>query len=155
MFSFLEAPLWVWGIFIYLLFIGIRSTKKHVVSIPKLFVIPTILITLKWKLFAAASFMMLGNYLLWLIIGIIIGYIIALRSNIIVSKNTVSAKFPGTYLTLILLMLIFIVKYVFGNMNATAPDIAHEYYNFENGVNAIFSGYFLGRALYCTQKYIS
>jgi hypothetical protein len=43
------TPLYVYSILAYLLFVGIKSTKTRVVHIPMLFVIPLILLAIKYK----------------------------------------------------------------------------------------------------------
>lgn len=43
------TPLYVWAILCYLLFVGIKSIKTRVIYLPKLFIIPLILLAIKYK----------------------------------------------------------------------------------------------------------
>lgn len=56
-------------------------------------------------------------------------------------------KLPGTYWTLIVLMSFFVVKYIFGYINAIQTDIYQELQVFEVSISGLFSGYFLGKAI--------
>ena len=46
-----DTPTWIWFVFGYLIFIGIRATDNRIVYIPKLFIIPLVLSRLKYKVF--------------------------------------------------------------------------------------------------------
>src|SRR6056300_374376 len=67
------TPTWVWFVFGYLIFIGIRATSTRIVYIPKLFIIPLVLSGLKYKVF------MTSNISIWL------GYFICLAFSSFVS----------------------------------------------------------------------
>lgn len=42
------TPIWVWILFAYLIFIGVKSLKTRSVFIPKLFIVPLVLIFTKY-----------------------------------------------------------------------------------------------------------
>jgi hypothetical protein len=43
------TPLYVWVILVYLLFVGTKSIKTRVIYLPKLFIVPLILLAIKYK----------------------------------------------------------------------------------------------------------
>lgn len=142
------TPLWVYGVFAYLMWVGYQATKDRVIWVPRLFIIPAILTGLKYKFFLTASSLALLSYGCWMLIGLLGGLFVASRSNFIVDRQTRTVRLKGSYQTLVLLVIVFSIKYVFGYLNSTAPDIALEYRVLEYGISALISGFFLGRSLW-------
>ena len=139
------TPLWVWFVLYYLLVVGIKATKERDVYLPKLFIIPVVLTAMKYKIFINATMDIWITYFITLIIGLMIGYMVASREKIEVSNMMV--RLQGSYQTLIILLLFFSVKYIFGYLNAAHPELIAEYLNIEIVCSGIFSGYFLGKAV--------
>ncbi len=141
------TPFWVWGIFAYLLFVGIKSRHDHVVYLPKLFIVPAVLLGLKYKVFMTGNSTDVLVYIASMIVGIGIGFFIASKIPIKVLKDLKSIELPGTYSTFVILLSFFFIKYIFGYLKGTNPDLAAEYFVFDILFSALFSGYFLGRAI--------
>lgn len=139
------APLWVWGILAYLLFVGIKATRTRIVYIPKLFIIPTVFIALNYKNLISGENII--KTLGFMLIGFIIGFVIGNNIPIKIIKGIKSIELPGNYSTIVILILFFIMKYVFGYLHAVHPSIAIQYAYVDAYVSALFSGLFLGRAL--------
>lgn len=141
------TPWWVFSIFAYLLYVGFAATRARIVWIPRLFIIPIILMSLKIKdLFLAENHMLL-SYALCSLLGYYLGCKRVSHEHFKVIKADMSVKLQGSWSTFILLMSFFFIKYFFGFVSSEAPELAHEYRSLELGICGIFSWYFLGRAV--------
>lgn len=143
----LKTPMWVWIIFVYLVFIGVRSTKPRVVYVPQLFIIPLILIGLKFKLFLTGSYLLLSGYFFSLILAAFFRYKLVKSQNINFVQNTMLVKIPGTFCVLIMLMAFFVIKYIFGYISVINPALYSNIQIFELCLSGLISGHFLGTAM--------
>lgn len=146
------APLWVWGALAYLLFIGMRATKNRILHPLKLFLMPIIFMVINYKLiFLGNNF---GSYMICLITGSWIGFMIALKKSIKIFHDIKRIELPGNYYTIVLLILFFIGKYILGYLGATQPSMAIKYTIIDTSISGLLSGYFLGIACcYLTRYY--
>ena len=140
----LGTPWYAWLALAYVLYVGIRAMRERVVPINKLLIMPLVLIALKYKVFFSIYYHV---YLLSLFIGMAIGFVMAKKMAIQVVKNKRSIKLPGGYFTLVVLIIFFSIKYLFGYLQATVPNLPVEYAISESIITGVVSGAFLGRAL--------
>lgn len=147
------TPTWVWVIFVYLLLIGYKATRTRVIYLPKLYIIPIILIGLQYKLFLSGNLFNIVLYLSFLSVGVGIGILSVLKTSVKILKELKSIELPGNYSTLILLFLFFCIKYIFGYLQATNAVLASEYAFLEIAIVATFTGFFLGRTLNYTYRF--
>ena len=150
-----NTPTYVWFIFGYLLFIGVRATKTRTVHLPKLFIVPGILIArtisslvMKQDLYG------IGLYALAAIIGIFLGNFTLRSCTIQAHKGTKSIAVPGSYGTLVFIFVIFSIRYFFGFMHATHPEQALAYTNIETIVYGLLCGTFIGRLSCYVRAYL-
>lgn len=147
------TPVWVWVIFVYLSLVGLKATRNRVIYLPKLYIIPIILIGLQYETFFSKNNFYIALYLSLLFIGLGVGILSVLKTPIKILKDLKSIELPGSYSTLIILLLFFCVKYIFGYLEATNPILYGQYEFFEISINAAFSGFFLGRTLTYTYRF--
>jgi len=102
---------WVWFVFGYLIFIGIRATRTRIVYIPKLFIIPLVLSGLKYKVFMASNISIWLGYFLCLALASFVSYKYSAMKKIKIITERMSVQLPGSYWTLMVLMAFFVVKY--------------------------------------------
>lgn len=138
------TPVWVWGIFAYLLLIGVRATKKRVVWVPQLFIIPVILIGLKYKFFLTGGINVFA-YLAAMVGGLASGIFVGKRTLLTVLKNQHSIELRGDYSLLLMLLTFFSIKYFFGIMQSIAPVHIAPFLILEAIISGLVSGYLLGR----------
>ena len=86
--------------------------------------------------------------------GSIASFFINTGNTIKVIKKEWSIEVPGGYGALIVLLSFFIVKYYFGYLKSTDPELLLKYSIIEAVISGLFSGYFIGRALRYTYKYL-
>lgn len=147
-----NTPIWVWGILAYIVFVGIQATKERIVSIPKLFIIPVILITIRYQVFLSEHALLFG---LSICVGAGLGFWITAKKPGVILKDINSVKLPGSYVTLVMLLSFFLLKYAFGYLNSVQNPIALEYASIEVFVSALLTGSFLGRGIYYLYRSIS
>ena len=147
------TPWWVWGIFLYVLFVGLKAFRRRIIYLPKLFIIPLVLFAIKVPLFITASHIELLSYILMLFMGLLFGGVLGHKTNIECLEKQKSVVCPGNCYTLILLLLFFGLKYTFGFWRATNVSLATEYQFVEMAASGLISGLFLGRALLFVWRY--
>jgi hypothetical protein len=145
----LNTPSWVWVIFIYLVYVGLKATKDRVIYLPKMLIVPIVLILLQSETLLSCSL----SYLTFFSVGFVVGFFFLSRAPLEFLQNTKSVKVPGSYASLLIFLAFFLVKYSFGYLQATNPALATEYMLFEVATTALFSGYFLGRAACCLYRF--
>lgn len=143
------TPIWVWGVLIYLVYVGIKAINTRIVYLPKLFIIPLVLMGIKYKTFLSQNALM---FIAFIIIGTILSFW-AYRNKKVKVLKQMSIEIPGNYTTLIILLSFFCVKYIFGYLNDTMPETAAKYEVIELLLDGLFSGYFLGRSIRYLYEY--
>jgi hypothetical protein len=138
------TPLYVWAILAYLLFVGIKAMRNHIVYLPKFFIIPAVLIGLKYKVFFSENNII---YIGFMLLGLSVGFITAQKTVIKIFRELKSIELPGNYSTIIILITFFLIKYIFGYLEATNRELVNLYLYIENSISGILAGYFLGRSV--------
>jgi hypothetical protein len=151
------APWWVYVLLIYLVSMGIKSTKPRTVTIQKVILLPTLFVA--WALYGLHGKILLGFVILiplWILflgLGAYLG-IMEVRSWKI-SKNRQKGEItiPGNFSTLVLIVLIFALKFFWGYVYATQPDIPDWIYFADTLTSALVTGFFVGRAIFFYKSY--
>lgn len=153
------APWWVYVLFIYLVIIGIKSIKPRTVTIKRAVVLP--LLFLAWSFYGLYQKLLLGfpslilPWVIFLAVGTYLG-IIEVRSWKI-SKNHQKGELtiPGNYSTLVLILLIFILKFIWGYFYATRTEISYWIYFSDTLTSGLVTGFFVGRAGFFFKSYLN
>jgi hypothetical protein len=121
----LHTPWWVYVLFGFILYVGIKATKMRSIPVRQLFIGPSIFTVLSIYILVGR----IGDHFLYIIpwgiasiIGIAIGGLEMHRLNIIVDRKHHLLKIPGSAFTLILFLLFFGSNYYYGFMSATDPE---------------------------------
>lgn len=147
-----STPFYVWMVLAYLLFVGIKSLKTRLVYFPQLFVLPLTLLGIKYKTFLSQGAI---PFIVVILLTTLVSFFVHAGAKIKVIKNLKSVELPGSYLTLVILIAFFAVKYYFGYLNFTEPSLGLKYALVENILSGIFSGYPLGKAIRYIYKYFT
>ncbi len=147
-----ETPWWVYLLFIYLVFMGIKALSPRFVPIKKLIILPAVFtvwgaLGLQWGL---------GTLLFWLIAlaaGCGLGWISVRRWKIRFDRRRDALHLPGSPSTLILALLFFSVKYFFGYYSATQPEIPDGMRLAQAAVSGLLAGMFIGRLFFFWKKH--
>ncbi len=121
----LHTPWWVYVVFAYIVYVGIKATQMRSVPVLRLFIVPAIFTVLSIHTVVGR----IGDHLLYImpwgiatLIGVGIGWIEMNRLNIIIDGKHHLLKIPGSSFTLILFLLFFGSQYYFGFKSATDPE---------------------------------
>lgn len=151
LFDMIEGtPLWVWLVLCYLIFVGIRALKASIVSLPKLFLIPFLFLAIQYKLFFSSD---AAIFIATILLTMLLSFIVHTQKSVEILKTEKAVKLPGSTFLLLTLIFVFVLKYFFGYLKTTAPDLAARYAIINIIISGILSGYFLGRATCYVYKY--
>lgn len=145
-----KTPIWVYLLFIALLIFGLKQRRDREASLGSLLLLPTAMLV--YSLFDMSINLKGGSYplLLWLT-----GIALACTSTLLflrptgLKHNRATRKIfvPGSWTPLIIIMGIFLVKYVQGAITALSPEltISHPFIWTFSFFNGVFFGFFTGR----------
>jgi hypothetical protein len=108
-----------------IIFLIVPSMKDRTVSIKKLTITPLVFLYLLYETITEnfhldqTGLLVIGFGLL---AGTIIGILVRHRTAVIVDKQTFSIKLPGSYVNLVMFIVIFSVHYVIGYQEAVNPE---------------------------------
>lgn len=151
------APWWVYLIFIYLVSIGIKSMKPRTITIKRVILFPCIFVA--WSFYNLYQKIILGFYslaLYWVIfltIGAYLGVKEVCQWSIKKDISKESITIPGNYSTLVLVVLIFILKFFWGYFYATWTEIPYWLYVSDIISSSLVTGFFIGRGLFFFKSY--
>jgi hypothetical protein len=153
-----NTPLWVWALFAFLLFLGIRALRPATAPLWRVAILPTVFLV--WGLYNLITLygLSMPRAVPWavaLVAGALIGMLIANAQPIRADKTRHLVRAPGGPLTLVLILLIFSTKYVFGFLHATQPRSFAEpaYWLAELALSGLLTGMFIGRFVGLWRQY--
>lgn len=155
---FARTPWWVWILFGLLLYRGIKALKPSVISLYTLFILPGIFIALSLQSLLSTKAITFWIVSIWfgaLVIGSLCGWFIVGKAPIKADKKNRWIWLPGTKLTLILIPLIFGIRYYFGYSIAINPQLMYSipFLTTRFTLGGLMSGLFIGRSLCFLYKY--
>lgn len=147
-----QTPWWVYVLFIYLVIKGINASKLRVVSFIKLTILPLIFIALSVHTLMTAFNINATVIVVWILsiaLGSVFGWILICRHHFKVDRKKLLIQIPGSWLTLILILAIFVSKYYFGYQISSDPSLVHHTgFKFSMlSISGVCTGLFVGRLL--------
>lgn len=142
------TPFYVWIILGFILFVGLKSTKTQTVPLIVFFFPVLGLCASKYAAFFSLTF------ILSMILGVGAGFLVYRKEKIQFTQNSFFVQIPGSYIPLFLLIFFFTIRYIFGYLKTAAPGIYADYVIIENILSGLFAGFFLGRALCYSYRYL-
>ena len=146
-----QTPKWVWALLVALLWLGFSQTVSRTASLKRITLMPLAMIGL--SIFGTLS--VFGTHpsivLAWLGAGAVALVLISrIKQSAAVKYNVEKRLFslPGSWVPLVLILGIFVTKYIVGLMTGMQPSLAQDanfalYFSIIYGA---FSGVFLARA---------
>lgn len=137
---------------VYLIKIGIDASKTHVVPLKRLFIIPTIFTFMSVRSLIASFKISAFTITTWstaILIGTILGWFQIHRLKLKVDNQRALIQVPGTWSTMLIIVIIFATKYYFGYALAVDPKFS-EQTSFEISmlaISGICTGLFIGRLM--------
>jgi len=123
----LKAPIWVWPLLAVLILLGVRSARPRTLSRAAVFVWPVIMITLSVNGVVSTYGANAAAWESWLcgfVAGIAIGGIFGPGAGA-VRYNAQTRRFdvPGSWMPLVLMLMLFCTRFAIGVANARFPQI--------------------------------
>jgi hypothetical protein len=148
---FSNTPRWVWILLLALLWIGCKQAVTRTASLKRITVMPLVMTGLSLSGTVTAFGSEPAVLLAWLGAASLVGTVVLQRPLPYATHyNPMERRFslPGSWVPLLLIMGIFMTKYVVGVVSVMQPTLAHDS-NFALMFSALygaFSGIFLARA---------
>jgi hypothetical protein len=147
-----NTPIWVWALLAFLIYRGFVSSVDREVPLKKVVIIPVLMLALSILGIASTFGLSAAAALSWLpfvVVSAALTWVLFNPDSVraFPDKGTVLQR--GSWTPMILMMGIFLTKYIVAVILAREPGHAHELL-FAVGVCALyglFSGVFLGRTL--------
>src|SRR5690348_15072244 len=111
-----HTPWWIYLLLAYVIYIGIQASKARIIALKKLFIIPAIFAFMSIHTLItsfAMNALVIATWCIVILIGIVLGWIQVSRFQIKVDKQKKLIQVPGTWSTLIIIIIIFITRYYF------------------------------------------
>jgi hypothetical protein len=148
-----HTPPWVFGLFIGLIFLGYTQTKTRQLSVKRLTILPLVMLALSVMGIASSFGVHLLSTTMW-VGGIALAFVanhwITAPKGARYSKEERLFYIPGSWLPMVLIMMIFFTKYTVGVLLALHPEQVHSQ-QFVVSACLLFglgSGLFFARAIY-------
>jgi hypothetical protein len=146
-----RTPVWVFGLLVVLLYFGVAQAKTRTVPKRRVAILPIVMIVLSLSgIFSAfgANIIAIMAWLAALIVVLLVST--TLKPNDCITFSTATQKFnvPGSWIPMLLMMAIFIAKYVVAVVLAYNSSLRHSV-SFIIGVSFIYgflSSVFFARA---------
>jgi len=139
------TPWWVYALFVYLVWVGVRAMKPQMVSVNKMFIVPLIFVA--WSIYGLIiRFQGWVDIFFWAI-AIIAGFFVGgylVFKKFRADRKKLLAYIPGSPVILILVLVIFAVRYFFGYYSAT-HEVGQAMHVAQIIVSGSITGMFVGR----------
>jgi hypothetical protein len=152
------APWWVWFLLVYVVIIGVKSTKARTVPIKRVVLLPLLFVA--WSLYSLYQKTVLGFpslipvWIIFLAIGAYSGVKEVHHWRFAKDRHKGVITIPGNYSTLVLIVLIFVLKFFWGYFYETRPEIPYWIYFTDTLTSALVTGFFVGRAGFFYKSYL-
>lgn len=151
------TPWWVWVLFIYILMLGIKAKRARVVPLYKILVLPIlfVLLSLHTLLEVPLTRVNFSGYFFPALLGLCLGFWQIWRLHIKVDKKRKLLHIPGSWVTLILVLIVFSSKYYFEYTETINPLVV-EQIGFVLSmliISGLCTGIFLGRLVCYTYRF--
>ena len=152
-----DTPWYVYLILAYLIFVGVKAVKGGTVSIKKLFILPAVFVWMSInELVDSSIHVSFLHIVIWLIgaaIGAyLLGWVPYSHLEIAADKDKKLLNVSGSWFTLILIMMTFVIKYAIAVILSMNHSLSLGSIYGLLLVSGIFTGAFIGRLLYGLYK---
>jgi hypothetical protein len=147
-----HTPVWVWGILVVLVVLGLVQARTRRLTIQRVSLVPLVMLLFSFYGCISAFGVQVAALLLWLLAGVLVAAWLAARPLPAgTGYDAVLREFvvPGSWLPMGLMMAMFCAKYVAGVSLALHPALRQEsaFVSCFAAFYGAISGIFLGRAV--------
>ena len=147
------TPGWVWLLLAFILYRGTKATKPHNTSLYGPLTLPVIMFAMSLRSHAPHLALPSTLDFLWLTalgVGGLGGVLLAAHMDIRIQIGPpIRILMPGSWTSLLLILVIFLTQYTFGVIDATQPELASDpgILLAQTVLSGLFNGLFLGRGI--------
>lgn len=150
------TPWWVYAIFFVLVSTGLNSLRHRKINVKQLLIVPIVLGL--WNLGWLGErihghFTLLSFWILGIGFGFFIGEKTVSRWVIRGDKDKKHILLPPTYSTMILIVIVFCIRYFFYYNYIKHPETAPNLYPNDAAISGILTGVFIGRTVKIFKKF--
>ena len=155
-----NTPWWVYLLFAYLIWVGVDASKTQIEPLTKVFIAPAIFTYLSIETLITAFHLSFFTVTIWsagILLGAVLGAWFLKRYTMRVDRDNKLIEIPGTWSTLVIIILIFVTKYYFSYQLGVDPAKAQQT-GFELsalGLSGLFTGRFIGGAAVYVYRYFT
>ncbi len=123
----IHTPWWVYLLLVYLITVGLKASKARVIPFWKIFVLPTIFLFMSIQnlmTIESIEYLSIGSLIVAMIVGSLFGWWQVKRLDIKIDKKYSLIQIPGSWDTLLVILIVFSAKYYFGYEKTTNPVFA-------------------------------
>jgi hypothetical protein len=148
----IHTPWWVYLLLVYLIIVGLKASKSRIIPFWKIFVLPTIFLSISIQNLTTIEnieYLSISSWIVAMLVGSLFGWWQVKRLDIKIDKKSSLIQIPGSWDTLLVILIIFVAKYYFGYEKATNPVLVAQL-NFKVSMlvlSGMCTGLFLGRLL--------
>jgi hypothetical protein len=148
----IHTPWWVYLLLVYLIIVGLKASKSRIIPFWKIFVLPTIFLSISIQNLTTIEnieYLSISSWIVAMLVGSLFGWWQVKRLDIKIDKKSSLIQIPGSWDTLLVILIIFVAKYYFGYEKATNPVLVAQL-NFKVSMlilSGVCTGLFLGRLL--------
>lgn len=152
----LKTPWWVYVLWISLMALGLGSLRRRKIHVMQLLGVPIILSVWNLVWLGERIHEHYGLLIYWLA-GIGFGFPFGEKSvshwKVLRDKHHKYALLPPTYSTMILILIVFAIRYFFYFNYETYPDMGPSLYPADTAISGFLTGIFAGRTYEIFKKY--
>lgn len=153
-----HTPLYVWAILAFLMYRGYLASKDREATLRNLFIIPGVMLALSLQGIVGKFGGSDASLLAWAagaIVSTAVTWSLIDASRITAHRATGTLHLRGSWVSLVLMMAIFVVKYSVGIVSAMHPELNQStpFMLTICVLYGLFNGIFFGRLLRCVAVY--
>ena len=134
---------------------GVKALRPRTIFVPQLFVMPLVMFALKSYILAGAAREVFLAFVVSLLVALCVGFVSTLRTRATFYKDNLFVKLNGGVETLVVSLLFFATRYVFGYLRVTHPVLAPFLIILDASTSGALCGLMLGRAMGITYRLFS
>ena len=144
-FLFANTPWWVYLLFLYCLLIGYLGHRTRIILVHRVFIVPVLIAIWAMHGIFVRHALNLPYFTTWfasLVLGCLAGAEMNRHIRVIADKRHMLIQVPGTWKVLILVLIIFALRYYFGYYHVFDPATLYDPFLIYSDL--ILMGFFIG-----------
>lgn len=144
------APVWVWPLFAFLVYLGVRGLKPGRASLLRLAILPLVFLILSIHSLITRFGVSTATLVVWLPclgVGAALGLWLTARLNAVADRARGVVRTPGSVIPLAVTLVIFVMEYTMGYTAARWPEMVADprYVTISLALSGLLVGVLLGR----------